>query len=371
MSVSLKTLRVTPSNPQQFYQASLGTSLVRFSLPDGAYLMSSMRLSGRLRCSTVAADALPTNQDVRIPQFAGIHGAWQQLTVTARRSSRVLERIQNYPRLAAAMNTATKSSDNLLTDSSESLASGSQNACTLYLRDETDWSMPLFSGVLSAPTLPLSPLGGLDIELQLSTAQQFLAGANAGDFDYRLSNLEISFDAVQYEPGAEQKLLKSLGAQEILGISSFYTLLQGNDETRQVSTGHLDTIATIASYIPSANVNSIAEDTTAPAPFAYTSLSYSRGGQQDPVQFVTRRPTATIRDAEVVYQKATSLVPYRAARSYGQIDVLGLALRDANYQAAPFGWRLQNTAGVPTVETRFFVNRLVLVAGPKGVEVVG
>jgi len=211
------------------YSVSRGKYNIDFVLPDVDAFVSAdygFRLRGQIKAKYKTTPAGGNDfEDVFVSPSCGLHGMIKSIVVTTA-SNQVLERVQNYPRLATHLINATSSSNVLcsqrqldscvlgvLADPSE--VTGKQaNDSLMYFNEinnlnDRRFSFQLETGMSKGKQdIGLRVHGGLTIQIQLNNNMEFLFAPNARDgsgnpdamkAQQSISNVEFDFSDVTLE----------------------------------------------------------------------------------------------------------------------------------------------------------------------------
>lgn len=211
------------------YSVSKGKYNIDFVLPDVDAFVSAeygFRLRGQIKASYKTTPAGGNDfEDVFVSPSCGLHGMIKSIVVTTA-SNQVLERVQNYPRLATHLINAGSSSNMLcsqrqldscvlgtLADPSE-VTSKQANDSLMYFNEinnlnDRRFSFKLETGMSKGKQdIGLRVHGGLTIQVQLNNNMEFLFAPNARDNNgnpdamkaqQSISNVEFDFSDVTLE----------------------------------------------------------------------------------------------------------------------------------------------------------------------------
>lgn len=180
-------------------------------------LINSIAITGKLVVLVDGVEQLVgLNQDIRYDAFTGAHGLFQNITTSF--NDRIVENFQHYPRYVKMLDTATDDNVGIMAtamkscelkfftgDSSEQDSAGTN--CVLSLPEglpnggRSFCIKPKVCFNNTTQNLGFSQTGEIKITLQLSSAKQFLFGADVGDnTSYYITDLELLYRTQMEQP---------------------------------------------------------------------------------------------------------------------------------------------------------------------------
>lgn len=219
------------------YSANKSIYNLDFVLPDVDAFVSAeygFRLRGKVQAKYKTTPAGGNDfEDVFLSPSCGLHGMVKSVVVTTA-SNQVLERVQNYPRLATHLINATSSSNALcsqrqldacvlghLADPTR-VTGKQQNNCLLYYNevenlDDRRFSFQLETGISKGKQdIGLRMHGGLRLQIELNNNQMFLFSPHASNamkaeqsisnVDFEISDVTLEYTQVFVSPSANMDM---------------------------------------------------------------------------------------------------------------------------------------------------------------------
>jgi hypothetical protein len=269
-------VEVMPLNPPNdlTYSFKKGNPIVSFQIAAQPKLLlgGSVRLNGTLIVNDNAS-ALPNNnankggaaKEIRINERLGVHSCIQQITFS-NQQNQTIESVRQYGRYLASVVPATHSAEDLNTNLQlKGLSSYKNNITGNLVNVPVEFSIPFLTGFLNSGTpIPLSQIGGINVQLELAPDSMVLSGADAssgtGSF-YQLKDLSLTFDLlVPNAAGVAQMSSGGSGSLSYNSVNHLYSVINTGESTSSFNIGSANTLATIHNFIPSNEINNYAVD---------------------------------------------------------------------------------------------------------------
>lgn len=363
--VNVEKFEVLPSNQpaNNTYSFRNGNPIITISIPSQAKLLraSSVRINGTLKLNT-SAGALPNNNnlksggatEIEMSSRVGVHSCFQNIVLSSDASNQSLEAIRQYGRLVASLLSSTHSAQDLATEKSNvALLTGLESSSHNLVNNEVRFSIPLYCGLLQGGSaIPLSANGvnGLKVQLELSSDQQVLKGANAGDNAgafYELKDISLSGDLlIPDDKGMSALSVAGSGAFQYNSWSSLYSVINSSDTTQTYNLANSQVLSVIHNFAPVNANNNYAEDgfsngelknTNAGGsvynqPVVLKKVSFSRGGVKLGLDYemdCEEQSTSGIPETQVMMSYLNAFSPLNNnSRMINQKQLLGYGAND-------------------------------------------
>jgi len=242
-----------------------------------------------------------------------------------------LETIRNYGRLLGSLLPSGSGWNEYTTYlSNEFAVSSNEQVQGRYCNKTMSVAMPIMAGIfLQGADIPLSSergVGGLNLKFSLASSINSLYGttpATTANSYYEISNVSLMGEYAIPEGG-----LPALSSYPFSGFSSFYGVINNNDQTQQIQPALSAVVSTFTNYIPTTHIASFAEDSMKTTPLLntpaiggvynqiapITKISFMRGGVLYPLQFQVDENLVVATDVTAVNVYANS--SYDAQRQY-------------------------------------------------------
>ena len=330
-----------------------GNPIITFSIAPNEYYVRSKNLK---LCFDVTlldgAGAAPNNNDqngtgeieVRLNSRVGVASLFSQLEINNAMNQN-LETIRHYGRLLGSLLPSGSGWNEYTTYlSNEFGVSSNEQVQGRYCNKKMSVAMPIMAGIfLQGADIPLSMdngVGGLNLKFSLQSSIQALFGGTATTPNsyYEISNVSLMGEYAMPEGGR----LPAISSYPFSGFSSFYGVINNNDQTTQINPALSAVVSTFTNYVPTPHIANYGEDSMKTTPLlnkadslpgtAYneiapiTKISFMRGGVLYPLQFqvdenevVRRNPAVadeylgSAYDAQRQYYYAMSIRPRTSA----------------------------------------------------------
>jgi hypothetical protein len=272
-------VEVMPLNPPNdlIYSFKKGNPIVSFQIAsqDKMLLGNSVRLNGTLVVKQ-SSGVSPNNNnnkgggaaEVRINERIGVHSCIQQITFS-NQNNQTIESVRQYGRYLSSVVPLTHSADDLNTNLQlKGLSSYKNNITGNLVNYPVEFSIPFLTGFLnSGMPIPLSSIGGINIQLELAPDSMVLFGAQAatgtGAF-YELKNLSLTYDLlVPNQAGMAAMSSGGSGQMSYNSINHLYSVINTNESTSSFNIGTANTIASVHNFLPSNEINNYSVDSFA------------------------------------------------------------------------------------------------------------
>jgi len=321
------------------YSYRQGNPIITFSIAPQEYYVRSKNL--KLCFDVELKDSggnLPNNNDqdgtgereVRLNSRVGVASLFQQLEINNAMNQN-LETIRHYGRLLASLLPAGSGWNEYTTYlSNEFGVSSNEQVQGRYLNRKMSVAMPLMAGIfLQGADIPLSMnngVGGLNLKFSLQSSIQALYGdtLTTPNSYYEITNVSLMGEYAMPKGGS----LPNISSYPFSGFSSFYSVINNNDQTSQINPALSAVVSTFTNFLPTPHISNYAEDAMKTTPLlnrnpaggAYdllapiTKVSFMRGGVLFPLQFQVDENEVVVRDPLVADQYAGS--SFDAQRQY-------------------------------------------------------
>jgi hypothetical protein len=237
----------------------------------------------------------------------GVASTIQQITLSNQENNQSLEICRQYPRYLATVMPVTHSGLDFDSNVQQQSGTASRNSVSAAgMNEVTSFSMPLRTGLLSGTApLPLSQLGGLNIEILLSPDANAIgpnisvAGVetSTGATYYRLQNLTLSYDLLVPDEDLEAQMTNvSDGAISYNSINHIYSTINSSDQSLVLNLGSQKVLSVFSNFIPTPHINDFTKDSNG-TPFLankgaaglydatadVTEIAFSKGGVNFPI----------------------------------------------------------------------------------------
>ena len=288
-------IKVYPTNrTSQSFSYSRGNPIIRYNISNaGGYLIpSSLSLCYKLTVVRSSADVgatnptpvqRPLNADnasyvVNTDATCGLVPI-QHLFIKSALTSTSIETIRNYDRLLASQNATLKSFNDLSTNSNmrDGAYSGSADRQSSVVNRTSSVCHKLRTGFLSssAEPIPLSTVGGINLEIHLMSDPNFLYGKDAatgGGASYYVSDVCL-MGTVGYRDGGAAP---ASDVHPFLSYVSLYNVLRSSDDTVGYDMSNSGVLSNFSNTVPVTWINNYNENSQAIA-----LLNKGAGGNYD------------------------------------------------------------------------------------------
>ncbi len=250
-----------------------GQSIIKFVIPEGDYHLygSSVRISGKLKITKDGA-TVPTGTDtLSIDPRTGAFGMFDQVTLSSNKTGQVIENIRHYNRFMSSYLPITASNNDLLGHLSQaaltlpasdaSIKGVTQQAKT----NSNEFCIYLPTGLLNnGSPIPMSSetIGGIDIELRLSSPSMFLfdtAGTASANgllgADYSLTDIKLTCEVEGMN--SESKMSSKVNGFEYNSISSHTSTINATNAILNYSLGKSRVQSVFVNFIRSTYLNNL------------------------------------------------------------------------------------------------------------------
>ena len=318
-----------------------GNPIITFSIAPNEYYVRSKNL--KLCFDVVLKDGAgnaPNNNDqsgageveVRLNSRVGVASLFSQLEINNAMNQN-LETIRHYGRLLGSLLPSGSGWNEYTTYlSNEFGVSSNEQVQGRYCNKKMSVAMPIMAGIfLQGADIPLSMdngVGGLNLKFSLQSSIQALFGGTATTPNsyYEISNVSLMGEYAMPEGGR----LPAISSYPFSGFSSFYGVINNNDQTTQINPALSAVVSTFTNYVPTPHIANYGEDSMKTTPLlnksdalpatAYdeiapiTKISFMRGGVLYPLQFQVDENEVVRRNPAVADEYLGSA--YDAQRQY-------------------------------------------------------
>jgi len=313
---SNRHLEIVPSNitsdGKLSYKNGQPTVQLLIGAQDRFIVPGSVRLVGKL---TVKKNdtIIPLESDgIRMNERLGVYSVIDTLSIFSQRSSQTIETINHHNRMMSSYLSVTQSQSDfachayetslrfpnykaqqlgVITNTQAASASGGDSA--------NSFCIPLVSGLfLGQEPIPLSNdwgVGGLMVEIQLSTDQNVLFSATNDDTAlldsyYELSDVRLICEV--QDPG-EDFTPQSVNTFTYNSISSYYNTINSANAVLNFNLGLKSVLGAFMNVVPAAHINSWTRDGLATLGFSNSDATkaqveqivFTRAGQRVPLEY--------------------------------------------------------------------------------------
>ena len=333
--------------------------ILSFSIaPNEYYLRSkSLRLCFDVELKDGGGNA-PNNNDqtgageieVRLNSRVGVASLFSQVEINNAMNQN-LETIRHYGRLLASLLPSGSGWNEYTTYlSNEFCVSSNEQVQGRYCNKKMSCAMPILAGIfLQGADIPLSMdngIGGCNLKFSLQSSIQSLFGGSATTPNsyYEISNVSLMGEYAMPMGGR----LPQIASYPFSGFSSFYGVINNNDQTTQINPALSAVVSTFTNFVPTPHIANYGEDSMKTTPLlnkadslpgtAYDEiapiqkLSFMRGGVLYPLQFQLDENEVISRNPAVADEFAGS--SYDAQRQYYFAMAIRPRTSDASDQLA-------------------------------------
>ena len=315
---AVRKFEIAPDNQTSgnaTYSYRQGNPIITFSIAPQEYYVRSKNL--KLCFDVVLKDAdglLPNNNDqasellgareVRLNNRVSVASLFAQLEINNAMNQN-LETIRHYGRLLGSLLPAGSGWNEYTTYlSNEFGVSANEQVQGRYLNRKMSVAMPIMAGIfLQGADIPLSMnngVGGLNLKFSLQSSIQALYGTSLSTPNsyYEISNVSLMGEYAMPKGGA----LPAITSYPFSGFSSFYSVLNNNDQTSQINPALSAVVSTFTNFLPTPHIANYSKDSMRTTPLLNRSdpvgqpdvydlvapiqkLSFMRGGVLFPLQF--------------------------------------------------------------------------------------
>jgi len=319
-----------------------GNPIISFNIAPNEYYVRSknLKLCFDVKLITGAAGVAVNNNnqagtavaEVRLNSKVGVASLFSQLEINNAMNQN-LETIRHYGRLLGSLLPSGSGWNEYTTYlSNEFACSSNEQVQGRYCNESMSVAMPIMAGIfLQGADIPLSRengVGGLNLKFSLQSSIQSLYGstpATTNNSYYEISNVSLMGEYAMPEGGR----LPSISSYPFSGFSSFYGVINNNDQTSQINPALSAVVSTFTNFVPTTHLANYAEDSMKTTPLlnkattaavAYdelapiTKISFMKNSVLYPLQFQIDENDVINRVAGAVNQYALS--SYDAQRQY-------------------------------------------------------
>lgn len=315
-------LNISPLNGSGRYSYSSGNNIVRFEIGSSGLLSApEVRYQGTLRCysDTALTTRVVSTDDININPVIGCQSMISDIHISSLRySSKVLERIDNYPRLCSSLLSAIGGNkndfDNNLSHEQLSRGLGNDDVSQVkngnylhesiiftescqgqivkrgqrkYLQRDFTFSMRLICGLLQGSTqIDLDQIGGLVIEIHLANDSNFFFGGDAANARFEVIDPQLT------APLLTKSLPMEVMSERVktpvftfLSFSSLYNVVSSTSSSVVHRMNKRAVLSLFQNLIPVGYINNPAQDSGALYNPQVRTLEYHKDGIQFPLQY--------------------------------------------------------------------------------------
>lgn len=338
------------------YNVSGGQSQINFDIAStrNVIMNKSVLLNGTINVYASGTTNPTGTEDLKFDGYSGLVGMIDSINLRSKNSGVLLGRIQHPGRYTAEHNATTNSGNMLLQKFNQYAGSDQIGLSKSACETEFTFSIPLsellgFFNVCQEHLL--SDLGGLRIEILLSSNNMFLVdtGDSFTGASYVLSNVKLSY--VQLEPSLEYLAMggKSMSVYEDWNINMLQLVSSQDSLEDHVNKASLKSMG--VSFLPSSDYNNRTANSYAMAPIAVSDVSLNTNGVQHPLRYSQTQDPAVntnYNTLAVEYLKAMNTnASLNGVRSVLNIDDYSTATDNPQFGV---GWLYSND-GVPVLNS--------------------
>ena len=316
-----------------------GNPIITFSIAPNEYYVRSKNLKLCFDVKLLDSAGNPPNnnaqgggaaREVIFNNRVGVASLFSQLEIN-NFANQNLETIRHYGRLLGSLLPAGSGWNEYTTYlSNEFAVSSNEQVQGRYCNKTMSVAMPIMAGIfLQGADIPLSMdngIGGLNLKFSLQSSIQALYGTTGTTPNsyYEISNVSLMGEYAMPVGG----VLPAISSYPFSGFSSFYGVINNNDQTTQINPALSAVVSTFTNFVPTPHIANYAFDSMKTTPLLnaaigttvydqlapISKISYMRGGVLYPLQFQVDENEVISRDAAVADQYAGSA--YDAQRQY-------------------------------------------------------
>mgnify|MGYP003115331982 CR=1 FL=1 len=310
---SVRKFEIAPDNQtsgNSTWSYRNGNPLITFTIAPQEYYVRSKNLRLCFDVNLFAGDEnQPDNnntdttarKEVRLNSRVGVASLFSQVEINNAMNQN-LETIRNYGRLLSSLLPAGSGWNEYTTYlSNEFGVSANEQVQGRYCNRTISVSMPIMAGIfLQGADIPLSTnngVGGLNLKFSLQSSIQALFGRSSSSPNsyYEINNVSLMGEYAIPMGGK----LPNISSYPFSGFSSFYSVINNNDQTVQINPALGAVVSTFANFIPTTHISAYSEDAMKTTPLLnrnttttvydqlapISKISFMRGGVQFPLQF--------------------------------------------------------------------------------------
>ena len=306
---AVRKFEIKPDNMtsgNSVYSHRNGNPLITFSISPQEYYVRSknLKLCFDVKLYT-AVGVSPNNNDqngaglseCRLNSRVGVASLFSQVEINNARNQN-LETIRHYGRLMGSLLPSGAGWNEYTTYlSNEFGVSSNTEVQGRYCNRVMSVSMPIMAGIfLQGNDIPLTDrggagIGGLNLKFSLQSSIQALQGV-AGSW-YEITNVSLMGEYAMPKGGQ----LPAISSYPFSGFSSFYSVINNNDQTSQIAPSLGAVVSTFTNFLPTTHIANYGEDSFKTTPLLNKTganydkvapikkISYMRGGVLFPLQF--------------------------------------------------------------------------------------
>jgi len=317
--MSKRYMKISPTNSGEgVFGFSKGNNQLIFHISNTGLLQThELRLQGKLQIidTTTGLPITDRTTDVNLDAFAGVSAFVQTLDIASTKySTRSLEQIREYPRLANLIHSHLYDKANLDTQLFHETGAKGRGVDTpveeTYNEGDTafwfsdanqtqaqrrpyclaggkDFDIRLVSGLfMSTPEIDLDALGGLTITLTCSPDSQVLHTDGTTTYQYQILNPRIVAPVIMPDAQMEATMAQS-GTYELdfLSFTSLYNTLVSTQQQTVHKTALNGVVSVMNSYVPTSFINNFAENGLAQYNPGIRKVIFSRNGMRFPLEY--------------------------------------------------------------------------------------
>jgi hypothetical protein len=268
-AVGIQKAKIFPTNAQTNFSFKNGNPQITFNIaPDNKLLdTKTLRLNFNLEIvKTANNDIRPNPQDVlqtaatecSMNSRVAVNSIIDTLRIRSQGSNEVIEEVRNYSRLLASVIPCLSSFSSYKNwISNKNNAYGRADVQSIACAVEIPVSLQLRSGLLNSGQ-PINTMAsdGLVVDIMLSPDSFCLFGANASDFFYQISGVNMTWNWIQMS----SPMLPNSEQFQYPAFNSYLNVVQSSDDQSSLMLSLQSVRSVFSNSIPSKKINNFAFD---------------------------------------------------------------------------------------------------------------
>ena len=388
MIAAVRKFEISPENQtsgNNSYSYRNGNPIIQFRIAENEYYLRSKNIKLCFDVRLVQVDAagatsFPNNNnqstvppaaagEVRLNSRTGVASLFEQLEINNSMNQN-LETIRHFGRLHSSLLSSGSGFNEFTTYlSNEFAVSSNEQVQGRYCNATMSCAMPILSGLfMEGRDIPLSRdngIGGCVLKFSLNSSIQSNYGAQATNSYYEITNVSLMGEYAMPVGGK----LPNISSYPFSGFSSFYGVINNNDQTSQINPALGAVVSVFTNFVPTTHIANWQQDSMKTTPLLnraaatpaspydqlapITKISYMKNGILYPLQFQVDENE--IVDSNPLTPDVFGLSAYEAQRQY----YFSMAIRPRTSRATD-QLAGQNSENLRTANGDTFHNALTL-----------
>ena len=290
---AVRKFEISPDNQSssnQSWSPQNGNPIITFTIANSEMWLRASKLKMcfdvQILVPGVGGDVPPTAGQAALNDRIGVAGLFQQLEINNLTLNQNLETIRNFGRLQASLISNSSGWDDYTTYlSNEFSSSANVEVNNRYAKGKMSCSMPIMAGLFMGNNgdIPLSNdngVGGIFMKFSLQPSISALFGTSvAGGAYYKISNVSLMGEYAMPTGGK----LPNLDSYEFSAFSSFYSVINNNDQMTQLNPALSAIVTSFSNFVPTTWISSGTEDGYKTTPLLNTTAATGVYDQLAPI----------------------------------------------------------------------------------------